>query len=217
MIAGLGGSYRNMDQDSTPRPDASLAEHAFGELRGEISLLRRAIERLTDERISQSDYTPSLEELSKRLDVLTDWARSIAKQPALQLTPEKVGRGIADAGMTHREADRQLLQRAVNGMDASVSHIDGLIARARNADAQDRELRRNRIAFGVSGMLLFSILPGAIARSLPVSWAIPERIAARMLGTDMWHAGQDMMVKADPDSWRRIVGRDLNRPGHSAK
>ena len=37
-----------MDQDSTPGVDTSLAAHAFGELRGEISLLRRAVERLTD-------------------------------------------------------------------------------------------------------------------------------------------------------------------------
>ena len=57
-------------------------------------------------------------------------------------------------------------------------------------------------------MMLFAILPGAVARSLPVSWAVPERIAARMLGLDMWEAGQDMMAKADPERWREIAIRD---------
>lgn len=48
-----------------------------------------------------------------------------------------------------------------------------------------------------------AILPGAVARSLPVSWAVSERIAARMLGVDMWQAGQQMMAKADPGRFRR--------------
>jgi hypothetical protein len=60
-------------------------------------------------------------------------------------------------------------------------------------------------------MVLFAILPGAIARSLPVSWAVPERIAARMLGSSMWAAGEDMMVKANPDRWQRIVAQDHAR------
>ncbi|RSU55923.1 hypothetical protein DAH66_22130 [Sphingomonas koreensis] len=57
-------------------------------------------------------------------------------------------------------------------------------------------------------MVTFAILPGAVARSLPVRWAVLERIAARMLGTDMWRAGQGMMAKADPDRWNQIVDRE---------
>jgi hypothetical protein len=37
---------------------------------------------------------------------------------------------------------------------------------------------------------------------------VPERIAARMLGTDMWGAGQRMMAKADPVRWNEIVVRE---------
>lgn len=101
-------------------------------------------------------------------------------------------------------------------MDAVGSRIDAMIARSRSVAEQNRELVRNRIAFSVAGMALFAILPGAVARSLPVSWAVPERIAARMLGTDMWHAGQDMMVKADPDRWDRTLAREREhaRPPH---
>lgn len=199
-----------MDQDSTREVDTSLAAHAFGELRAEISLLRRAVERLTDERTSQPDYAPSLEEISKRLEQVTGWVGNIAKQPAMQLTPEGVGRQISAAAVTGREGDQQMLQRAAADMDAAAGRIDAMIARSRSITEQNRELLHNRIAFFVAGMVTFAILPGAIARSLPVTWAIPERIAARMLGTDMWHAGQQMMQKADEQRWRRAETCDQN-------
>jgi hypothetical protein len=92
-------------------------------------------------------------------------------------------------------------------MDAAAGRIDAMIARSRSTTEQNRELFHNRMAFAVAGMVVFAILPGAIARSLPVSWAVPERIAARMLGTDMWSAGQNMMAKADPERWEQIVAR----------
>lgn len=188
-----------MDQDSTPGVDTSLAAHAFGELRAEISLLRRAVERLTDERTSQPDYAPSLEAIGKRLEDVCVWAQRVSEKPALKLTPESLGREIITAATKARTQDHELLDRAARAMDAAGSRIDAMIARSRSVAEQNRKLVRNRIAFSVAGMALFAILPGAVARSLPASWAVPERIAARMLGTDMWHAGQDMMAKADPD------------------
>lgn len=45
------------------------------------------------------------------------------------------------------------------------------------------------------------------------SWAAPERIAARMLGTNMWDAGKNMMAKADPQRWNRIVAHERERAG----
>jgi len=194
-----------MDQESTREVDTSLAAHAFSELRAEISLLRRAVERLTDERTSQPDYGPSLEAIAKRLEDVCVWAQRVSEKPALKLTPEKIGREIVTAGTSSRERDQQILERAAGGMDAATARIDAALARARSVVEQDRELLRNRVAFAVAGMVLFAILPGAIARSLPASWAVPERIAARMLGTDMWHAGEQMMAKADPQRRERIV------------
>ncbi|WP_419808595.1 DUF6118 family protein [Sphingomonas sp.] len=196
-----------MTQDSPPTVDASLAAHAFGELRAEISLLRRAVERLTDERTSQPDYALSLEAISKRLEDVCVWAQRVSEKPALKLTPGTLASEIAGAAASSRAQDQRLLESATAAMDAAGSRIDAMIARSRSIVEQDRELLRNRIAFAVAGMVMFAILPGAIARSLPVNWAVPERIAARMLGTDMWHAGQSMMARADPDRWDQIVAR----------
>jgi len=199
-----------MDQDSTREIGSSLAANAFGELRAEVSLMRRAVERLTDERIPQPDYAPSLEEISKRIEKVAAWAGRIAQHPAMQLTPEGIGRDIAGAASTSREQDRQMLQDATSGMDAAAGRIDAALARARSAVEQDRELLRNRVAFAVAGIVLWAILPGVVARSLPASWALPERMAARTVGKDMWRAGEQMMAHADPKRWKQIAA--LERP-----
>jgi hypothetical protein len=196
-----------MDQDSTPNVDTSLAAHAFLELRAEISLLRRAVERLTDERTSQPDYGPSIEALGKRLEDVCVWARRVSERPAMKLTPEHLSKEITAAATSSRAEDHQQLQRAANAMQAAGDRIDAMIGRCRSVADQHRELVRNRIAFGVAGMVLFAILPGAIARSLPVSWAVPERIAARMLGTDMWTAGKNMMAKAHTSQGGKSAAR----------
>lgn len=197
-----------MDQTNTPDADASLAAQAFGDLRAEVSLLRRGVERLTDEQTAQPDYAPTLEAIDKRIQDVCGWARRVSEKPALTLTPESLGREIAAAAASSGGADRQMLEKASAAMDVAASRIDAMIARSRSVTEQNRELMKNRIAFAVAGMALSAILPGAIARSLPVSWAVPERMAARMLGTDMWHAGQSMMAKADPDRWQRIVAHE---------
>lgn len=188
--------------------DTNLAVHAFGELRAEVSLLRRAVERLTDERTQQPDYAPTLEAIGKRLEDVCVWAQRVSERPAIKLTPEGLANEITMAAKTARSHDHERLDRATDVMEAAGSRIDAMIARSRIVTEQNRELVRNRIAFAVAGMAMFAILPGAIARSLPVRWAVPERIAARMLGTDMWQAGQSMMAKADPDRWNEIAAAE---------
>jgi hypothetical protein len=197
-----------MTQDTVPHADTSLAVHAFGELRGEISLLRRAVERLTDERTSQPDYGPSLEAIANRLEDVCVWARRVSERPALKLTPSSLASEMAAAAENSRADDQRLVKNVAAGMEAAAGRIDAMIARSRSVAEQNRELHRNRIAFAVAGIVTFAILPGAVARSLPVSWAVPERIAARMLGTDMWGAGQRMMAKADPVRWEEVLARE---------
>lgn len=194
-----------MEQDIIPPVDTSLAAYAFGELRAEVSLLRRAVERLTDERTSQPDYAPSLEAIGKRLEDVCVWAQRVSERPAIKLSPAELERQIAAAAASSRERDQQVMAGARGAMEAAGTRIDALIARSRSTAEQNRELLHNRIGFAVAGIALWSILPGAVARSLPVSWAVPERIAARMLGTDMWDAGANMMAKANPKQWNQIV------------
>ncbi|RSY76284.1 hypothetical protein DAH66_22135 [Sphingomonas koreensis] len=112
-----------MDQNSAPSIDTSLAAHASGELRAEISLLRRAVERLTDEWTSQPDYAPNLEGISKRLEDVCVWAQRVSEKPALKLTPESLGNEIATAAAGSRADDPRLLERATAAIDASASRM----------------------------------------------------------------------------------------------
>jgi hypothetical protein len=197
-----------MDQDTTQSEDAA---RAFNDLRAEISLLRRATERLTDERADLPDYAPSLEAIGKRLEDVCAWARHINEKPAIKLTPESLAREIVNAATESRNQDHRLLEQATSEMNTAGCRIDATVARKQLVHEQHRELKQNRIAFFVAGMVLWAILPGAIARSLPVSWAIPERIAARMLGLSLWDAGQDMMARANPEAGQEIVARHQKR------
>jgi len=55
----------------------------------------------------------------------------------------------------------------------------------------------------LSGILLWTILPGAVARSLPESWHVPERMASRMMGMEQKEAGRRMIVTAPEDEAAR--------------
>ena len=49
----------------------------------------------------------------------------------------------------------------------------------------------------VTGVILWAVLAGPITRSLPASWLMPERIAARSLRMPMWEGGQRLMRAGD--------------------
>jgi hypothetical protein len=200
-----------MDQDC-PVDGMDAEAPAFAGLRAEISLLRRAVERLTDERTMQVDYGPSLEAIARRLEDVCVWARRVSERPALQLTPQRMVSELAEAATSGREQDKHLLEEAAGAMQAATARIDAMISRSRSVADRRRELIHNRVAFTVAGMALAAILPGAVARSLPVSWAVPERIAARLLGTDMWTAGRNMMVKADSQGRLRTRTTGVGEP-----
>ena len=51
------------------------------------------------------------------------------------------------------------------------------------------------------GMILFAILPGAIARSAPESWLWPEQRAMRAMGRSGWDAGIRLLQVSDPERW----------------
>jgi len=200
-----------MDTETSEGVATSFAAQAFGELRAEISLLRRAVERLTDERTATPDYTPTLEDLSKRLSNINAYLKHVSETPALTQTPEGLAQSISAAAAASRAHDRDLINNAANSMGDGLRRIDAMIARNRTVAEQEKEINHNRVAFLVAGMVFFAIVPGAIARSLPVSWAVPEWIAARMLGLTMWQAGEDMMGKDDPDAWNAIAKREQER------
>ncbi len=113
---------------------------AFVTLRGEVSLLRRAVEGLTAERQNAPDYTPTLADVSSRLGRLEAFLGKVADSPAMRLTPENLAVSIAKASETARAGDRESLDKVGATLRASIARIDGVVEHAWAADRQWKQL-----------------------------------------------------------------------------
>ncbi|MDR7155703.1 hypothetical protein J2W40_002539 [Sphingobium xenophagum] len=154
---------------------------AFEGLRREISLLHTAIQGLTAARERIPDYNPTLGAIGKQLATLTEDIGVIAQAPAVKLTPTVMVRELAKAAIDVRADDKQQMDEARAVLHQSIGRLEGIALRARTTQHQ----RKRGVAIGgcafIAGILLWSFLPGVIARSLPASWHVPEWMAARML------------------------------------
>ncbi|WP_109808773.1 hypothetical protein [Sphingosinithalassobacter portus] len=90
--------------------------------------------------------------------------------------------------------DRALLWETRDGLIRSIGRIDGIVERGQAADRQLRRVIWVGVGDALGGMLLMAILPGAVARSLPASWNVPEWMAARTIGLDQRAAGERMIA-----------------------
>jgi hypothetical protein len=134
-------------------------------------------------------------ELKANADQLGQWA----EKPALKLTPQALSDAIIKAGSAARADDHAALDKAIKAINQTEKEMTGALVSARAAQAQDKRLRRVSINCLVAGMIIWVIVPGPIIRSMPASWHLPERLAARTLGTDAWEGGQRLMMFANPD------------------
>lgn len=126
----------------------------FDALRGEVALLRRAIEGLSAERESMPDYGPTLTDITMRMDDFVRWGRQINDKPAMTLTPESLEKEIARVARAARDEDHVSIAYAAQRMDGVSSKIAGFMA---SALTESEQLRANCIVGCVtflSGMLL---------------------------------------------------------------
>jgi hypothetical protein len=162
------------DDDQTAAPEPS-AEQAFDLLRGEVSLLRRAIEALTSERQAAPDYSPSLAAISKQQAVFVTWANKIAETPLLMLTPESMRQDIERIAFEGRAADHAIVETAYLKMLDVVGRLDQVTDSAWAADRQLRLLFRTGLACFLAGVLLCA---SVIAIDNRMSGRSPDRPAS---------------------------------------
>lgn len=202
-----------MDEDEY-REDQPIGDDpaaAFEQLRGEVSLLRSAIEGLTAAResIDIPDYEPTLERTEKILVALVHQIDGLSKKPAMTLTPENMGQRLnASVSDATRELQHQV-QSAKSAMASAAHDLQNMVVSARRGDEQNRWLLWTGLGGLALGLLLYAALAGPIARLMPASWQWPERVAARVLAEPtQWEAGQHLMQRAAPASWAMIVAAD---------
>ena len=80
--------------------------------------------------------------------------------------------------------------------------------KSRYTDEQRRTLWQVGAGAFLGGALLWTIVPGIVARELPATWQVPEWMAARTIGLPKWEAGQRLMQAAAPDAFANIAAGD---------
>lgn len=129
-----------MEPDDNPSIAYDDPTSAFTALRGEVSLLRRAVEGLTAERQNAPDYTPTLTGLSSRLAHIEELLGKVTESPAMRLTPGNLAVSIARASETARAGDRETLDTAGATLRASIASIHGVVEQAWTANRQWKQL-----------------------------------------------------------------------------
>jgi hypothetical protein len=194
------------------------AARAFDDLRAEVSLMRRVVERLAAERADDGpapDYSETLGVISQNLSATAQRVDALVKSPALSLTPEETGRQIGAAGFDARREDHRLLVAARQGLDEVAARLGHQLHSHTEAGEQQRRMWRVGLAAVVVGMAIWAIFAGPIARILPKSWLLPERMAARSLRMPMWEGGQRLMRAGDPQAFASVlVGNRLMLTNH---
>lgn len=102
------------------------AARAFDDLRGEVTLLRRAVERLAAERAGDGaapDYSETLGVIANNITATAQRVDALVNSPALALTPEEIGRQIRAASFDARREDHRLFTAAKQGMDEVATRL----------------------------------------------------------------------------------------------
>lgn len=185
-----------------------MAEHqagdpaqAFEDLRAEVSVLRRAIEGLPAaiREHRPPDYSQDLAILGKGLDEIGQQLETVLASPALNLTPEQQGQGIARAGSALVREAAQRLDRATQEAERERARLSGMVGQAWARERQVRLLGwTGGVAFAV-GLLLSPIL-GSVA-----PFGLNTRVAALVMHEDRWRAGAELMRAADNAAWDRLI------------
>jgi hypothetical protein len=213
--------------DLEPEPDPPVPEaagdaaaEAFARLEGELALMRRAVQHLAAERadIVIPDYGKTLTEMAKRMGAISESLKGMAGHPAMQMTPESMGNRIAAAAESARRTDHDRISQARDDLHHAAQAMRSVTAHARTAAEQRQQLYQVAGGALLAGILLWSFLPGTIARAVPDSWHWPERMATRMVGEGTrWDAGARLMQSDSAEAWSALAqAADIQRDNRDA-
>lgn len=191
-----------------PGPAAETAAQAFARLDGRIAMMSRAVEHLAAERASIDipDYSATLGQMNARLSAIAQGLIGIAEKPAMLLTPEGLATRMDAAAEKSRRTDSATLREAREAHQEAARIIRDLVGVVR----EKHELRKRLLSAvgggAMAGCLLWSFLPGVVARTLPGGWHMPERLARHMVGEPtLWEAGTRIMRADSAGAWRAIA------------
>ena len=168
---------------------------AFEALRTEVAQLRAALDHLPT---TAPDYAPTLAAIARSL-------AAMEAHPALRLTPQDLASQVRQASEAAQQQGRRELADAVQRVDAAGARLERLAERQRTGREQVRQVGIMTAVGAVAGAIVWVCFSGPIARALPASWHVPERMAAATLRLDRWRAGARLMNSASPQGWARMM------------
>ena len=183
-----------MAQDEEMDP----AEAAFREVLAKLDAIERKVAALPKGRLppDTSDTLAEILALQKALG-----ARLAAFKLDTGVVAAEVRAAVDGAvGPAMRE-----VREATAGVQGSTRHFDRISAHI--ATGRDQKAERNWWAAGgvAIGVVLCMLSAGPLARLLPASWAVPEKLAAATLHQDRATAGQQMIASVNPQEWAASV------------
>lgn len=210
-----------VEEPPTPEPESETvteidpAAEAFARLEGEMAMVRHTVQNMARERadIVIPDYTATLGQMADQLAQVSKTLSIIGNKPAIELTPEDIAVQIKRASLDMLRDSSDLFRHGRKDLDLATGRLAAIVGRVRTEDEQKRKTWRVAGMGLAAGILLWSILPGTIARAMPESWHWPERMAERALGeSSRWNAGSRMMQSADPLAWQVLIAAaDMQR------
>lgn len=198
------------DSDAAAEAFAQL-EAKIEQMRGEVAMMRRAVESVAAERISIDvpDYSETLGELQRDVNTAAENIARIGQflkqAPALAMTPEQLAQRITAAGATARREDQAALATAKKGLEDVTRQLHGYVVSGRTGDEQNRWLRWTAGIGIIVGIALWAAFGGALLRATPDSWRWPEHAAARTLGGSTWEGVRRLAASDSPDAWNAMV------------
>jgi hypothetical protein len=199
-----------VEPSAAPQPpdeDIDPAAAAFNRLQEEMALMRRAVQQLAAERadIVIPDYDPTLKEMAKQLAAVGGYLKGMTSHPAMQLTPETVANRIAVAAQSARRADQDQIVQSRTELQHATRELRTITKTVRTSTDQRAIVIRVGLACALTGAVVWSFLPGAVAQALPDSWHLPERMAARMVDAPtVTEAGIRLIRSQDPEGWKAM-------------
>jgi hypothetical protein len=205
-----------VEEAPTPAPKPELdaveetdpATEAFARLEGEMAMVRHTVQNMARERadIVIPDYTATLGQMADQLAQVSKTLGAIGKKPAFELTPEDIAVQIKRASLDMLRDASDLFRHGRKDLDTATGRLAAIVGRVRTEDEQRRQTWRFAAMGLAAGILLWSILPGTIARAMPESWQWPESMARKAVGEPtILEAGMRLIRSQNPEGFEELM------------
>ncbi|MBE5074245.1 hypothetical protein IM511_07990 [Erythrobacteraceae bacterium E2-1 Yellow Sea] len=184
------------------------ATEAFARLEGEMAMVRHTVQNMARERadIVIPDYTATLGQMADQLAHVSKRLTAIGSKPAIELTPEDIAVQIKRASLDMLRDSSELFRQGRKDLDLATGRLAAIVGRVRTEGEQKRQTWRFAGIGLAAGMLLWSILPGTIARAMPESWQWPEWMARKAVGEPtIVEAGIRLIRTQNPEAWEELA------------